>query len=396
MRATKFLHNLLEKSSSLMDKRISKALFACVEAAIDGAYLSIASLGRYLKGPVKTKNKIKRVDRLFANKMLHANSNNIYRDIAHSFIKPGERVVIVIDGSWLTACGKYQFLSASVPFGGRCLPILEKAFLRRDIMSPKTLKQFLVQLSKIIPKGAKPIVITDGAFRNPWFKLVLKRGWDYIGRANSSVLIQPKKPYWIPIGRLERLASHKPEFVSETVVSKKNPMKHFIYRYKNRAKGRKKNNLYGTRSEAAEDNKRAKQAKKPWILLSSLSSDEFEAKDVINIYKKRMQIEEGFRDLKDERNGLGFVYNRSDNMERINVALLIGAITRYLLWALGKAVKKSKFHFSYQANTIKSRNVLSIIFIARQFLRDHWIYHKIRDPWSIVDLSRWDLQPELV
>lgn len=396
MRAKEFLHTLLTKSSCFIDKRILIALSACVQAVTEGAYLSISSIGRFLDGGAKTKHKIKRVDRLFANRTLQHKAHLFYQIIANWIVQQDKKLIVIIDASWFTRCGKYQFLSASIPVGSRSLPILEKVYLQSEIMHPKTHKRFLSELKKILPKRCKPIIVTDAGFQNPWFKNVSKIGWDYIGRAASSVLYQENTGNWVSVRALEKLAKRKAEFFMHTYVAKTKPIQHYIYCYKKKAKGRKKNNVYGTRSMAAPDNKKSIAAKKPWILLSSLSNQEIEAYQVINMYKKRMQIEEGFRDQKDDYHGLGLIYNRSINLNKINIALLVGAIARYALWALGLAVKKRGFHQGYQANTVKDRNVLSIFFIAKQFIRSHWIYHKIKDPWRIITKDEYPIRPEWI
>ncbi len=40
----------------------------------------------------------------------------------------------------------------------------------------------------------------------------------------------------------------------------------------------------------------------------------------------------------------------------------------FMLWLIGLAAERKQLHYSYQANTIKSRRVLSLIFLALQIL----------------------------
>ena len=388
MRANELLHVTFQNASNSIDKRISKALYSCVDSVFNGAHLSIASLGRHLNGSAQTKNKIKRVDRLLSNSSLQSHFSLFYQDMTKLLLTQGKQPIILVDGSVLSACGQYQFMSASVPLGGRSLPILEQSFLREKIMKPHSHKGFLERLKMVLPDDCKPIIVTDAAFKNPWFCQVKSMGWDYVGRSTSSVLyLADGEKNWQPIRALYSKAISKAEFVTTTTVSKGNPMSHSIYRYKALAKGRIKKNAHGKRSQATPDKKQANRAKQPWVLFSSLPIEQFQPKDIINIYKKRMQIEESFRDLKDDHHGLGLIYNRSRSINKITVALLIGAIVRFLLWALGLAAKKRNYHLSYQANTIRTRNVLSVFYIAKQFIRNHKTYHKILDPWAIIDLD---------
>lgn len=77
------------------------------------------------------------------------------------------------------------------------------------------------------------------------------------------------------------------------------------------------------------------------------------------MYRQRMQIEEAFRDLKNTNNGLNFQNCRSDAKGRLDVVLLIGLLASFILWLAGVVAKRQKLHYSFQANTIKSRNILS-------------------------------------
>lgn len=87
-----------------------------------------------------------------------------------------------------------------------------------------------------------------------------------------------------------------------------------------------------------------------------------------------MQIEEAFRDLKNTNNGLSLRHCRSYQKGRLNIALLIAAITHFLLWLVGLVAKQKNVHHSYQANTIKHRNVLSTFSIGWQYIKRNGYY----------------------
>lgn len=65
-----------------------------------------------------------------------------------------------------------------------------------------------------------------------------------------------------------------------------------------------------------------------------------------------MQIEEGFRDTKDERFGLGLDFARSRTKERYTVLLLIAALAVFVAWLLGKTANQRGLSRKFQANTI--------------------------------------------
>lgn len=82
-----------------------------------------------------------------------------------------------------------------------------------------------------------------------------------------------------------------------------------------------------------------------------------------------MQIEEAFRDLKNERLGMGLAASRSKKQERIRVLLLIGALAEFVLRSLGQAARTQQLDRQYQSNTQRSRPVLSVISFGRQLAR---------------------------
>jgi hypothetical protein len=87
------------------------------------------------------------------------------------------------------------------------------------------------------------------------------------------------------------------------------------------------------------------------------------AKKVVRIYRARMQIEEALRDLKSARFGLGMEYHRTARAERLAVLLLIAALALMVLWLIGTAARQRGFARHYQANTIRTHHVLSVVFL---------------------------------
>jgi hypothetical protein len=84
--------------------------------------------------------------------------------------------------------------------------------------------------------------------------------------------------------------------------------------------------------------------------------------------------------IKSSRFGLSFEYSRTAQLERLPLRLLIGALAMMALWLLGKAVERSGQHRYYQANTLKSRTVLSTLFLG---------FLVIDDPRVLLTLSHY-------
>ena len=370
MHISRLLHKLFHTASKNLDKRIHKTLLSAVMTLSEHKQLSIFGLGRFLDSRAKVKHTIKRIDRLFGNKVLHNRLSFYYQHMASILVNSNPRPIILVDWSGLTKCGTFHFLRASVPVGGRSLTILDMCFQEADYGSYKAHKLFLKQLKKILPEFCCPIIVTDAGYRCPWFKLVTRMGWDFIGRVRNRTLFQEKSTdTWLPVKTLFAKATNKPTFVLSGLLAKTNSIVCDFYMLKEIKKHRVRANLRGKKIQCSVSKKHAKRGREPLLIATSLNRENYSPSQLIKIYKKRMQIEEAFRDIKNTKNGFNLRHCRSFNLERLNVALLIGNIAMLLLWILGLAAKNKKVHFSFQANTVRTKNVLSTFIIGWQYMR---------------------------
>jgi hypothetical protein len=132
-----------------------------------------------------------------------------------------------------------------------------------------------------------------------------------------------------------------------------------------RKRPRKKARKHNRKHQCCEYKKR-KQAKEPWLLVTSL--DTRTASEVVAIYQKRMQIEETFRDAKSHRFGWSLEDAVATTAHRYAVLLLIATLAMYAVTALGQVAEAQGRHRAYQANTINKRRVLSLFQLGRQIL----------------------------
>lgn len=260
-------------------------------------------------------------------------------------------------------------MRASLAVNGRSLTLYDQVYALQDYNKKRVHKLFLLQLQKLLPANCKPIVITDAGFRNSWFQTVRKMGWDFIGRVrNNTQYCMENESIWMPIKSLYTKATLKPQYVGSVRLARYNPTACYFHLIKQKKKYRVKRNLIGKRVQCSSSIKHETREREPWLIATSLSRNEFASSSVITLYKKRMQIEEAFRDLKNTRNGLGLRHCRSFKIERLNVALLIASLAMLALWIFGNAAMQKKLHYSYQANTEKKSHVLSVILIGWQVL----------------------------
>ncbi len=143
-----------------------------------------------------------------------------------------------------------------------------------------------------------------------------------------------------------------------------------LYRIKNISKGRKSLNLNKQRKNDTQSKKHSKSAKEAWVLATSLPHNKHSsAKRVVNIFKNRMQIEEGFRDLKSSKYGFSFEEAFSKSIKRIEVLLLIAMLAALIAWLVGYIGESKGLQYQFQANSIKKHRVLSLFYLGCQILR---------------------------
>lgn len=368
MHAEKLLHKIIGKSCKI-DKRVIKTLFEAAATLTRCRKLSIFGIARALPRPAKVKHLIKCIDRLFGNKTLSREKHQIYQAMTRLLLCGSSRPIIVVDWSGLTRCGAYHFLRAAVTVNGRTLTLYEQSYHKSKYANYKTHKNFLMVLKTLLPKDCRPIIVTDAGFRNNWFRLVQSFGWDFIGRVRHITKCKSiSGENWEPIKNLYTKATLKAKFIGEFLLAMSGSLRCYFYLMRQKKQYREKRNLAGKKIQCSSSLKHAKGANEPWLIASSISQETISAKRIMVIYKKRMQIEESFRDLKNTKNGFSLRQCRSFSQERLDIALLIGTLAMFVLWLIGMAAKQKNMQYGFQSNTIRNRNVLSVVSIGWQVI----------------------------
>ncbi|MFD3322344.1 hypothetical protein [Alteromonas macleodii] len=75
-----------------------------------------------------------------------------------------------------------------------------------------------------------------------------------------------------------------------------------------------------------------------------------------------MQIEEGFRDMKSTKFGLGYEQNKSVKKQRLTILVLLTTLASLVAILLGIILVSSNKHRRFQANT-ETRSVLSFHYL---------------------------------
>lgn len=369
MHALRILQQRLRDDCAGMHLKRLQALIACVAAALQVQRITITELGRALASAARPKHSIKRVDRLAANCHLQRERSSIYGAIARWLLTGNVRPIIVIDWSDLSADRRWQLLRAAVPMGGRTLTLYEEVHPLRRLANPRVHRAFLRQLKALLPQGAVPILLTDAGFRTPWFRSVSSLGWHWIGRVRNREYVRAQhSDTWIAAKSLYARARAIAQNLGLHELARSNATACRLFLVKQPKRHRIAKGVRGQPKRTAESRARARMNSEPW-LLAACPTLQLSAREAVNIYAQRMQIEEAFRDLKCTRYGLGFELHLSRDKARVAALLLVASLALVLLWLIGTAARAHGLQRHYQSNTRTARPVLSVLNLACLLVR---------------------------
>lgn len=370
MRAIKVLHKMLLKSVPQMHKVRCYALLSAVESLLSGSFLTVTDLGRKLNRNARAKHNIKCMDRLLSNRHLQKERMSIYKTLCHTLCANLSRPVILVDWSDIVEQERLMLIRAALVIDGRAISIFESITTLKQYNTPKTHKIFLNELSTLLPAHCVPIIVTDAGFRGPWFKAVESLGWYWLGRVRNCIHYRlQSRTQWRRTTDLYYRANKKMTHLGPAELGKKKPYPCHLYLYKKASKNRQTNRSVMQYAKHSNNDVFIKQQSEPWLIATNLAPDVYSPKKIMHLYGKRMQIEEGFRDLKSDKFGFGLTISRSKNIERLNILLLIAALATLSLWWIGLYAEQQGWHHHFQANTIRERRVLSIPFLALQVIQ---------------------------
>jgi hypothetical protein len=381
MRAISILSRLFSNDLKSIHLSRMKAVLFGVEALLSGGRLSLTALGRAARGKTVPKHSIKRVDRLLGNRRLHSDIQLFCRAIAAWLLGGEQRPLILID--WTLIGDNHNALVAAIPRDGRALPIYFEVHDRSLLGNRQVEHRFLERLRDALPAGCRPTLVTDAGFRNPWLAKVSSMGWDYVGRLTTWVLIKNGAGGdWVKTSEVEAMAQRVPLELGHCDVSRRSTLSHHIVvgkRFRRNPSRSPQRSRPGYRGRASQVVRRRSQT--PWLLATN--RPDLSAKQVCRIYATRMQIEEFFRDTKNHRFGWSFAHARSRSAQRHTVLLLLASLAGLVLTVVGMAAERAQLHHRYQANTIRTRRVLSLFHLGKTILA-----RARPKEWAVLNLFR--------
>ena len=360
------LQALLKPSLAAMHATRFKALMAAVESGLTGASVSITALGRAVSGATHIKHKIKRMDRLVGNSHINGERLALYGVMTEWLLKSLPMPLILFDWSPLTNDQSQQLLRASLPVGGRSITLYEEVHPRAKLGNRKVQQQFLERLQRMLRPSVTPIIVADSGFRTPFFLAVERLGWHWLGRIRNRdfVAFDHHPEEWLQAKSLYAKATRKPKLLGAAHWVRSNPLSGQLVTFFRPPKGRKHLTLRKQPAKSRYSRKQAAREKEPWLLVVSPSLKAYSPNRVVDYYRCRMQIDEGFRDTKATHYGLDLAEeSRIQSKRRANL-LLIAALIGFALWIVGINLKGSEIERHIKVNS-GPKSPYSVIFLAR-------------------------------
>lgn len=341
---------------------------AAVDSLARGAKASVTSLGRGLSRRKFDKHKIKRMDRLLSNRHLHSECFSIYATLTKTLVNGLPEPIIAVDWSALCADQSGQLLRAALPVGGRALTLYEEIHPRSELGNRKIQHQFLDRLARMIPTHCQPIIVADSGFKTPFFRYIEKSlSWHGVGRIRGRDFVSwnVEDNEWLGAKALYPKATKKAQSMGSVDWVRNHPLAAWIVLIRQPKKKRKAVTYDGKKRQSKHDKTQASREKEPWLLVASLSLRDRSPKQIVKVYRTRMQIEEGFRDCKAVHYGLGLSQNRRMNENRRSVLCLLAALATFVLWCIGTAARKTRMAKQVRVNSSSKREPYSTIYLAR-------------------------------
>lgn len=361
-----FCQNLLDSAlkNSIHAKR-KQCLVRFLSDLMDyDTTLSVTEIGKKLTSKSTVKSKIYAAHTCVNNVKLERNILSIYKGLAHFFWKQATELVVLID--WTGACSKgYHVLQASIVAHGRSIPLYHETHTESEQENASVHNQFLLNLNEVLPRHLAVTIITDAGFHREWFQQVIDLGWDVVGRIYSLYFYQIEgQSDWHAVKDIDFKGIANPLQLGKVKLGKtKKAVSGYLYTYKERlAKVKRKK-----RSKYPDVNKAFSQYyRKGWVIFSSINKP---ARFLVMYYKKRMQIEQNFKDIKNEQLGLGLRRNQSVTKTPINMLFFLGILLTIIAWWFGLMLETLNKHLAYQANSIKYKRIRSFVHLGRMAFR---------------------------
>lgn len=330
---------------------------------------SVSSIARGLSGPTRYRHCLKSVDRLLSNAAIHQVREQIYQCLARHWLKDLEHVLIVVDWSDLTADQRWHLLRASVVLDGRALTLFEQVYGQSQLGSAKAHERFVKRLGAFLPRGCRPIVMSDAGFHAKWLRLIEAQGWYFVGRVRGRNQVYVcAAQCWMAAREVYAYAQAQTQDLGIGCYTRKRPTTVRLVLAQRPPQGRHQRTLKGEARRSRRSQKNARREREPWLLACSSALDHLSGEAIVQLYAQRMRIEQSFRDTKSTRLGLGLEQSRSRSAARLEMLLLIVHLALYVQRLVGELAKNTQMELQFMATRRADRREISVITLGRRIL----------------------------
>ncbi len=375
MRAGQVLQTLLAGCWSQLDQRLVRRLLGGIEAMVAGRQVVLMEMARQYPGATHVGAPLKALDRLLSNRRVQAQRQKLYASALSRFWSMCP-AVIVVDWCTLRRDESLQLLRAALPVGGRALPVWDEVHGAKLLGNPGVHRHFLDRLRALVPGDQQAILISDAGFGVPWFRSAQARGFGCIGRLRGRTLVRPVgETEWAGIAAFEALQQGRCIDLGLCEISKRHRHQARIVVYKNPPRGRKHHDARGRVVRGGRSRTQARAAREPWVLIVSPTLAHLSARQVVTHYRRRMQIEESFRDLKSPRHGAALRHSMTRVAARMEVLVMMHALASVAAWLRGQAACRDRDDqrlLAHPQARKRSRLTLSVWRIGWEVLRRGW------------------------
>lgn len=366
MHASSIIQDFLRVFCPSMHAKRRESLARMTGAAQAGG-LGVVKMARHLPS-TSMRHNIKCCDRLLSNRHLHAERMIVYRALARRVLQSQHRIAILVDWSELRDDGSMHLLRAAVAVKGRAFTIYDEVHPQEMQGSPKVHLTFMKRLKTIVPIGCEPVIVTDAGFKSTWFRALDKLGFSWVGRIRNRDMVCPAdESTWTGCKELYGQAKTVARKLGDFLYVRSNPTKCQLVIVRKRAQGRKSKTKFGMPSRSQRSKKARAAQTEPWLLAVSPRLNVLSAQQAVKLYATRMQIEQTFRDLKNDQWGAGLRSSQTRSALRLAILVLIGVLLTYALWIIGLALLRTGRAVTYGSRA-KASSTLSVISLAHYWL----------------------------
>ncbi len=341
-RVTKFTKSLTKELLPTQQATINQVICGMLMCRS----LMLAEIARGFETLVAFVHNLKRVFRYVDNQRITEQRSKelVASRMIHQLcrrLRLGRRQYLEVIIDW-TSVGDYQVLSALIGVKGRAVPVLQWAVAKWEfeISQNKFEEQFIQSLRRCIRHSLKTVIVADRGFgRTELFRFISEQGLSYLIRVKGDVCIECRgysgklRDYPLLVGQTFKLSSvryHK---------TKRLELKLAL----NCALIEKKVSA--------------------WLLATDLA---LQARQLVEIYRRRFWCEESFRDQKQEFGLEGVRVRQARRLENLLLAL---ALVFLIVAVIGLRAEKLGYSDKF-AGRKKGQKVISWVQVALHLLRE--------------------------